>query len=481
MTSEHPFLSHTYRRREEDPKKNKLISTINTLQEFNSTPSLSSIFTPPKMGSTEDDHFQKKHHQPNKTKYMLKLLLIIISTNLLTIYIFTGPLSSTTSPSSADSTTTILLRELNHTQTELTATRSQAANLNRQLQTTNKLVETLVAELIHIQQTPDPTPDSVSDENMSEEVQLATGSHKLPLGTNSRTGIDIMYPSVGGACWKFPEELAQYMDYKVGGECPTDDVFAQKLLMKGCEPLPRRRCRSKSPIGYTDPKPLPESLWSTPSDTSIIWEPYTCKSYKCLIDRKNAPGFYDCKDCFDLNFREKSRWMFDKSLDYGIDKVIATKPKGTIRIGLDIGGGPGTFAARMKERNVTIITSSMNLDGPFNSFIASRGLIPLHLSVSERLPFFDNTLDIVHSMHIMSNWIPDMMLEFTMYDVFRILRPGGLFWLDHFFCFGSQMNSTYVPMLDRVGFKRLRWNVGKKLDKGKDEWYFSALLEKPMT
>ncbi|XP_047317687.1 probable methyltransferase At1g29790 [Impatiens glandulifera] len=427
------------------------------------------------MGSTEDDHFQKKHHDPFKTKYMLiKFLLIIISTNLLTIYIFTGLLSP--AASAADSTILLLLRELNHTQTELSVTRSQADNLNLQLQTTNKLVETLVAELIHFQQTPDSNSDDIS-----EEVQLATGPHKLPLGINSRTGIDSMYPSVGGACWKFPDELAQYMNYKVGGECPTDDVFAQKLQMKGCEPLPRRRCRSKSPIGYTDPKPLPDSLWSTPSDTSIVWDPYTCKSYKCLIDRKHAPGFYDCKDCFDLNFREKSRWILDKSLDYGMDNVIAMRPKGTIRIGLDIGGGAGTFAARMKERNVTIITTSMNIDGPFNSFIASRGLISLHLSVSERLPFFENTLDIVHSMHIMSNWIPEMMLEFIMYDVFRVLRPGGVFWLDRFFCFGSQMNSTYVPMLDRVGFNRLRWNVGKKLDKGKDEWYFSALLEKPMT
>lgn len=159
------------------------------------------------------------------------------------------------------------------------------------------------------------------------------------------------------------------------------------------------------------------------------------------------------------------------------------KPLGTIGIGLDIGGGTGTFAARMRERNVTTITTSLNLDGPFNSFIASRGLIPMHISVSQRLPFFENTLDIVHSMHVLSNWIPDSMLEFTLYDIYRVLRPGGIFWLDRFFCFGSQLNKTYVPMLDRIGFKKLRWNVGMKLDRGvnKNEWYFSAVLEKPMT
>ncbi|KDP32451.1 hypothetical protein JCGZ_13376 [Jatropha curcas] len=214
---------------------------------------------------------------------------------------------------------------------------------------------------------------------------LAIAPHKLPLGYSPRTGSDEIYPPLGAGCLRYQEELTKYMSYEIGGECPVDDVFAQRLMLRGCEPLPRRRCRVKSPANYVEPNPLPESLWSTPPDNSIIWDPYTCKNYKCLIDRKNAPGYYDCKDCFDLQGREKKRWMLDNGgLDYGIDQVVKVKPQGSIRIGLDIGGGTGTFAARMKERNITIITSTMNLDGPFNSFIASRGLIPIHLSVSQK-------------------------------------------------------------------------------------------------
>jgi len=40
-----------------------------------------------------------------------------------------------------------------------------------------------------------------------------------------------------------------------------------------------------------------------------------------------------------------------------------------------------------------------------------------------------------------------------------------------------------VPIFDRVGFRRLRWKAGRKLDLGaeRNEWYVSALLEKPMT
>lgn len=432
------------------------------------------------MGSSEDYPKKNSTHQQRPTiKLKLKILVLVVLTNLLTIYIFVGPssfhydLSRYTNHFSLPlpwPNTTVLLSELTSTQAQLAATRSQLAELHQRLHA--------VAGLLARPQQGEDGPL----ESLPEEVKLSVGLHTLPLGYSPRSGSDTVYPSVGSACLKYKDDLVQYMKYDVGGECPVDDVFAQRLLLKGCEPLPRRRCRPRTPTGYVDPAPLPESLWQVPPDTSIIWDPYTCKSYKCLVDRTKQPGFFDCKDCFYLNGREKTRWLFDSgNFDYSIDWVLKTKPPGTIRIGLDIGGGSGTFAARMKERNVTIVTTSMNLDGPFNSFIASRGLIPLHMSVSQRLPFFENTVDIVHSMHVLSNWIPDTMLEFTFYDIYRVLRPGGLFWLDRFFCEGLQLNQTYVPMIDRVGFKKIRWNAGMKLDKNRNEWYLSALLEKPMS
>ena len=451
------------------------------------------------MGNGADQNSVKKNAH---TKLKLKMLLLVILTNLLTIYIFTGPSFSLKLNSYSNQLTlpllnsTALLSELRSTKVELAASHGIIAELQQQLNSTNLLVQALLIELtrefVH-------SNEKVSSINLSavmsklsddltvglpDEVKLAVGPHKLPFGYSPRMGSDELIAPVGAGCLKFHDELVKYMTYVTGGECPVDDVFAQRLMLKGCEPLPRRRCKPKSPVNYVEPIPVPDSLWAKPAETSIIWDPYSCKSYQCLIDRKKAPGFFDCKDCFDLQGREKSRWLIDNGkLDYGIDQVLSMKPLGTIRIGLDIGGGTGTFAARMRERNVTIITTSLNLDGPFNSFIASRGLISMHISVSQRLPFFENTLDIVHSMHVLSNWIPDSMLEFTLYDIYRVLRPGGIFWLDRFFCFGSQLNETYVPMLDRIGFKKLRWNVGMKLDRGvkKNEWYFSAVLEKPMT
>ncbi|KAL5097603.1 hypothetical protein RYX36_001930 [Vicia faba] len=433
---------------------------------------------------------QQSHSQTQKHK--LNSFMLIIFTNLVTIYIFTGPFSfmyKYSSMSTSDSNS--ILQELNSTKAQLAASHTILSELHQRLNSTNLLVQALLIDLTREQEKqPNHAEENSSIVNLgndysaiSDELSVALGPHKLPFGYSPKIGSGEIHMPIGEACLRLREELKQYMTYDIGGECPGDDVLAQGLMLKGCEPLPRRRCRTKSPINFVEPTPLPDSLWAIPPDTSIIWESYSCKSYRCLVDRNNEPGSYDCKGCFDLEKEEKIKWIFDDSgLDFGIDQVLATKATGTIRIGLDIGGGTGTFAARMKERNVTIITSTLNLDGPFNNVVASRGLIPIYITVSQRLPFFVNTLDIVHSMDVIGNWMPDTMLEFLLYDIYRVLRPGGLFWLDHFFCFGSQLNQTYVPMFDQVGFNKLRWHVEVKLDPGvrKNVWYISALMEKPL-
>lgn len=332
----------------------------------------------------------------------------------------------------------------------------------------------------------DAAANSGEDEEapLPPEFLAATSAQKLPLGPNRNFDSDTVHAPAGAACTLFPDDLRRFMTYPINGSCPDDELLSQKLLLKGCDPLPRRRCRGAAPPDTPPPSPLPSSLWTTPSDSSVVWTAYTCKSYQCLIDRsRTQKGFDDCKDCFDLNGREKHRWTNPNStgLDFSIDDVLKTRQPGSIRVGLDIGGGVATFAVRMRERNITILTTSLNLNGPFNNFIASRGVVPLYLNIFQRLPFFDNTLDIVHSMHVLSNWIPEKLLHFLLFDVYRVLRPGGVFWLDHFFCVGDQLEKAYGPMIESVGFRKVKWVVGRKLDKGPEsqEMYLSALLEKP--
>nr|CAB3493472.1 unnamed protein product [Digitaria exilis] len=327
------------------------------------------------------------------------------------------------------------------------------------------------------------------------EFHAFAGPHALPYGRNPNWGTAELRPPAGHPCLAFPDLLAAFMSYPVNGSCPDDELPSQRLLLRGCEPLPRRRCRPAAPPDPAPPLPLPDALWSTPPDRSVHWSAYTCKSFRCLVDRARSNRFDDCKDCFDLAGRERHRWLNATTttgdrkkkkkknpLEFSIDEVLASaSPRGSIRIGLDIGGGSGTFAVRMRERGVTVVATTVNLNGPFAAVVAARGVVPLYVSVAARLPLFDNTMDVVHSMHVLSGWMPPAALQFALFDVYRVLRPGGLFWLDHFFCGEAEM-PAYVEVVESVGFGRLRWVTGRKLDRGAErkEMYLSALLEKPL-
>lgn len=322
-------------------------------------------------------------------------------------------------------------------------------------------------------------------DSLPSEFREYVAPKKLKFGWNPALKSDSLTASVGQACVANMEDITKFMSYEIGKVCPDDDDLAQKLLLQGCEPLPRRRCLARGPENATEPLPFPQSLWTLPIDGNIHWTPYDCKSFDCLNTRAQRKVFADCLDCFDLDGRERHRWVGRPSspgaVDFTVEQVVRLK-QGGLRIGLDIGGGTGSFAVRMREHNVTIITSTLNLNGPFNNFIAQRGVIPFFMSIGVRFPFWDNTLDIVHSMHVLSNWIPIDTLEFIFYDIDRVLRPGGFLWLDHFFCIQSELDSLYAPLIRKFGYKELRWDVGLKLDRGADkhEVYLSALLEKPL-
>ncbi|PUZ49868.1 hypothetical protein GQ55_6G013100 [Panicum hallii var. hallii] len=381
-----------------------------------------------------------------------------------------------------------LLADLNATQAVLDASRAELAGLYARVGTANELLRTLLDAMAARDGATEQQRELLAagggdgwKRELAGELKLAVGP--LHLLTNARHGRNAtgdeaaVFPTLGHACVRVQDDLERYMAYTPGGECPADEALAHRLMLSGCEPLPRRRCRPPSPKGYAHPLPLPGSLWATPPDTSVVWDAYPCKNYSCLQASSSCDG------CFDLRRgREKARWARDDgALSYSIAAVLAARPNGTVRVGLDLGGGAsGTFAARMLERGVTVVTAAVSAGAPLNSFIASRGLVSVHVSAAHRLPFFDRTLDIVHAAGGLGGGpaVTGVMLEFALFDVYRVLRPGGLFWLDHFPCSHAQVNATLAPMLGRVGLKKLRWNTGR--GKEKNQWHISALLEKPM-
>ncbi|KAF8642736.1 hypothetical protein HU200_067117 [Digitaria exilis] len=416
---------------------------------------------------------KKRHYYSDRTKILLLFLLTNSVSILLSVSFshVTGVGTATAGDSPLDFAFGVL-----------SSSQSLAVDLHRRVEATDAIIKRLISNSGRMKR--DEPPPKLTPE---EELTLALGPHTLPFGYTPNLDSDKLYPAIGAACHRHRGELKKYMSYNLTGDCPSDEALAERLMLRGCEPLPRRRCRSRGPTGFPDPTPFPESLWVIPPDKSVSWGPaYSCKNYSCLVDRARRPGMsHDCKACFDLAGEEQRRWVGVGGgvVDYDIDTVLASKPRGTIRIGLDIGGGTGTFAARMAERGVTVVTTTLDLGDPFGAFVASRGLIALHLgAVAGRLPFFDGTLDIVHSAHVLSRWIPGEVLDAELYDIYRVLRPGGIFWLDHFFCTGKELTEVYVPIIEKVGFRKLRWNTGKKADKGAsaDEWYISALLERPM-
>lgn len=325
-----------------------------------------------------------------------------------------------------------------------------------------------------------------------EEIRKYVKIKPNRLGKQNFMGANGTFTSIGHACFAMKKDLEEYMEYDVGKICNDDWKLGQKLTVHGCDPLPRRRCFARTPKLYNKPFPINESLWRIPDDRNIRWSQYRCKSFTCLIRNTTGKGFIKCTNCFNLADHEMLRWMMIKpefqnstrscsnltlTADFTITGVLELKP-GEIRIGLDFSVGTGTFAARMREFNVTVVSATINLGAPFNEMIALRGLIPLYLTINKRLPFFDNTLDLIHTTRFLDGWIDLVLLDFILYDWDRVLRPGGILWIDSFFCLKKDLND-YLDAFKMLRYKKHMWVVIQKLDKDDREVFFSAVLEKP--
>lgn len=298
-------------------------------------------------------------------------------------------------------------------------------------------------------------------------------------------GANGTFTSIGHACFSLKEELEEYMDYDIGEFCKDDWKLAQKLMVHGCDPLPRRRCFSRAPQFYDRPFSINESMWRLPNDKNVRWSQYRCKNFGCLANTTTKKGFFKCANCFNLDQHEMQRWVkpsfqeqhSNLTADFLIVEVLDLKP-GETRVGLDFSVGTGTFAARMREFNVTIVSATINLGAPFNEMIALRGLVPLYLTINQRLPFFDNTLDLIHTTRFLDGWIDYVLLDFVLFDWDRVLRPGGLLWIDSFFCLKEDLDD-YLEAFKMLRYMKHKWVVVPKLDKDDKEVFFSAVLEKP--
>eukprot|EP00850_Spirogloea_muscicola_P021270 SM000243S08571 [mRNA] locus=s243:139149:142107:+ [translate_table: standard] len=289
----------------------------------------------------------------------------------------------------------------------------------------------------------------------------------------------------GGTCRASAEDMEVYGAYTPGAPCPDDWLFVQTLVFdRGCGSLPRRRCFAPVPERVADPLPQPLAFFSPAAlrNGNVRWNHHRCKSYDCL--RRRASG--DCRNCFDLG-KEAKRWEMSYYGTFVMREIVAMM-NGTLRIGLDAGGGTGTFAAKMARYNVTVVTTAMNIETgegeyggiPFMETIAQRGLIPLHLPHSARLPFFDNTLDLVHSTNSIIRPSFDDFDE-LLYEWNRVLRPGGIIWMELFTATVVQMKE-YITRIEDKKYGQLLWNLQDKPSKAgrESQQYLNFVIQKPL-
>ncbi|KAI7755171.1 hypothetical protein M8C21_026041 [Ambrosia artemisiifolia] len=333
------------------------------------------------------------------------------------------------------------------------------------------MVATNILSLYHLSTTmtttkPPTNPTSPIPDHLIHQLQTirATITHLTRHPSTTTTTTSTIPPelllytqlsSIASSCSHHPNLLHQYMNYTPFATCPPpSSAAAEPLILRGCHPLPRRRCFSLTP--NKQPSSLPTNPFSPVPEYSILWNNYNCKSFNCFNSDMG----------FDL-YKERSKLLTYKTeLDLPISQLIdiANKSNTVIRLALDIGGGTGTFAAQMKEHNVTVVTTTMSMGAPYNEVAALRGLVALHVPLQQRLPVFDGVLDLVRCGHAVNRWIPVQALEFMVYDVDRVLRGGGLFWVDRFFSKGVDLDKVFGPLIGKLGYKKVKWAVGKKTD-----------------
>ena len=110
------------------------------------------------------------------------------------------------------------------------------------------------------------------------------------------------------------------------------------------------------------------------------------------------------------------------TLEIALDAVTAAlPPERSMPDVLEVGSGPGVFAARLKERHPHLALLATDQSPRFVELAATRGVPAQLMDVQHLLPA-DDTYDVVVAMMMLYH-VPD--LDRGLAEVRRVLRPGG--------------------------------------------------------
>ena len=96
------------------------------------------------------------------------------------------------------------------------------------------------------------------------------------------------------------------------------------------------------------------------------------------------------------------------------------------------------------------------------------------LTINQRLPFLDNTLDLLHTDRL----IGFVLLDFILCGWGRVPSPGGLLWIDSLFCLKEDLDD-YLEAFKMPRNGKHRRIAVPKLNKNGRQVFFSAVPEKP--
>ncbi|KAF5764784.1 hypothetical protein HanRHA438_Chr15g0708411 [Helianthus annuus] len=105
---------------------------------------------------------------------------------------------------------------------------------------------------------------------VTEEIRKYITPKENRVGKKNIYGSEKIYNTIGHGCVSVKKELQVYMDYDIGSFCKDVWNVAQSLMIKGCDPLPWRRCLTQASKLYQKPYPINESLWRIPDEFVIF-------------------------------------------------------------------------------------------------------------------------------------------------------------------------------------------------------------------
>jgi ubiquinone/menaquinone biosynthesis C-methylase UbiE len=148
-------------------------------------------------------------------------------------------------------------------------------------------------------------------------------------------------------------------------------------------------------------------------------------------------------DLYDAKHREIFNPLEQKRLAATVSELLALVQRPSPQV-LDVGAGTGNLTLRFLAEGCRVCAADVSrrsLD-QLERKVANPSSLTTRLIVDERLPFPDASFDIAAAYSVLHH-IPDYLR--TVREMVRVLRPGGLVFVDHEFSAGAWRSD---PVLD---------------------------------